>query len=45
MNLLWVAVIALLVMAEKVLPKGEVLGYIVGAGLVAAGVVHIAKVL
>jgi predicted metal-binding membrane protein len=45
MNLFWVAVIALLVMAEKLLPKGEVLGYIIGAGLVAAGVAYIAKVL
>ena len=45
MNLFWVAVIALLVMAEKVLPKGEVLGKLAGAGLVAAGIVHIAKVL
>src|SRR6202521_1600972 len=34
MNLFWVAVIALLVMAEKVLPKGEVLGYIAGIVLV-----------
>jgi predicted metal-binding membrane protein len=43
MNLFWVAVIALLVMAEKVLPKGEVLGYITGIALVAAGVARIAK--
>jgi predicted metal-binding membrane protein len=43
MNLFWVAVIALLVMAEKVLPKGEVLGQIAGIALVAAGVVRIAK--
>jgi predicted metal-binding membrane protein len=42
MNLVWVAVIALLVMAEKVLPKGEVLGYITGIALVAAGVARIA---
>jgi len=42
MNLFWVAVIALLVMAEKVLPKGEVLGYIAGIALVAAGIVRIA---
>ena len=45
MNLFWVAVIALLVMAEKLLPKGEVLGKFAGAGLVAAGIVHIAKAL
>jgi predicted metal-binding membrane protein len=44
MNLFWVAVIALLVMAEKVLPKGEVLGYTAGVALVAAGVVRIANV-
>jgi predicted metal-binding membrane protein len=43
MNLFWVAVIALLVMAEKILPKGEVLGYVTGIALVAAGVVRIAK--
>lgn len=41
MNLFWVAVIALLVMAEKVLPKGEFLGYVTGIALVAAGVLHI----
>jgi predicted metal-binding membrane protein len=45
MNLFWVAMIALLVMAEKVLPKGEVLAYIAGIALVAAGLVHIAKFL
>ena len=43
MNLFWVAVIALLVMAEKVLPKGEVLGYIAGVVLLAAGVARVAK--
>jgi predicted metal-binding membrane protein len=43
MNLFWVAVIALLVMAEKILPKGEALGQITGIALVAAGVVHFAK--
>jgi predicted metal-binding membrane protein len=41
MNLFWVAVIALLVMAEKILPKGEILGYIAGIALVAAGVMRI----
>jgi predicted metal-binding membrane protein len=43
MNLFWVAVIALVVMAEKILPKGEVLAHIAGIVLVAAGVVRIAK--
>ena len=43
MNLFWVAVIALLVMAEKTLPKGEILGQIAGIALVAAGVVSFAK--
>jgi len=43
MNLFWVAMIALLVMAEKVLPKGEVLGYVAGIAMVAVGVADIAK--
>lgn len=43
MNLLWVAVIALFVMAEKTLPRGELLGHITGAALVAAGVGLIAR--
>jgi hypothetical protein len=38
MNLLWVAAIALFVMAEKVLPRGEVTGHIAGVALVAAGI-------
>ena len=38
MNLLWVAVIALFVMAEKMLPRGELLGHVTGVALVAAGV-------
>ena len=38
MNLLWVAVIALFVMAEKALPRGELLGHVAGVALVAAGV-------
>jgi predicted metal-binding membrane protein len=37
MNLLWVAVIALFVMAEKISPKGELLAQIAGVGLVIAG--------
>jgi predicted metal-binding membrane protein len=43
MNLFWVAVVALLVMAEKIVPKGEVLGHIAGIALVVAGVVRMAK--
>ena len=38
MNLLWVAVIALFVMGEKVLPRGDLLGHIGGAAMVAAGI-------
>lgn len=44
MNLLWVAVIALFVMAEKTLPRGELLGRVTGMALVAAGVGLIARV-
>jgi predicted metal-binding membrane protein len=43
MNLLWVAVIALFVLAEKSLPRGELLGHITGVALVAAGVGLIAR--
>jgi predicted metal-binding membrane protein len=39
MNLVWVAVIALFVMAEKILAKGELLGRVAGIALVTAGVV------
>jgi predicted metal-binding membrane protein len=42
MNLFWVAVIALFVLAEKVLATGELLGRITGVVLVAAGVALIA---
>jgi predicted metal-binding membrane protein len=38
MNLLWVAVIALFVMAEKMLPKGEFIARISGVALILAGV-------
>jgi predicted metal-binding membrane protein len=38
MNLLWVAVITVLVMLEKVVPKGEWLGRVVGIGLLVAGI-------
>jgi predicted metal-binding membrane protein len=43
MNLVWIALLALVVMAEKILPKGEILGYIAGVALIAAGVAHIAR--
>lgn len=42
MNLLWVAVIALFVMAEKLFPKGELLGHFGGMALVIGGVALIA---
>jgi predicted metal-binding membrane protein len=42
MNLFWVVVIALLVMAEKLLPKGELLSRISGAALALAGVTVLA---
>jgi predicted metal-binding membrane protein len=37
MNLLWVAVIAALVLVEKVLPRGELVGRVAGGVLVLAG--------
>ena len=37
MNLLWVAVLTLLVMAEKLLPAGRMLRHAIGAALVVAG--------
>jgi predicted metal-binding membrane protein len=39
MNLVWVAVIALFVMAEKILPWGEFLGQLGGVAMVTAGIV------
>jgi len=45
MNLLWVAVISLFVLAEKVLPKGELIGRLGGAALLVAGVVVLTSVL
>ncbi len=38
MNLLWVAVIALFVIAEKVLPRGELIAHIAGVALVVVGI-------
>jgi len=43
MNLFWVAVIALLVMAEKILPRGELLAHVTGAALTIAGVTLMAR--
>lgn len=43
MNLLWVAAIALFVMAEKILVRGELLGRVMGAALVTAGVMLMAR--
>jgi predicted metal-binding membrane protein len=42
MNLLWVAVIALFVMVEKISPKGELIARIAGIGLMIAGATLIA---
>jgi predicted metal-binding membrane protein len=39
MNLLWVAVIAALVLVEKVLPRGALVGRVAGGVLLLAGVV------
>jgi len=38
MNVLWIAAIAILVLAEKVIPAGRVISRIAGAGLFAGGV-------
>jgi predicted metal-binding membrane protein len=45
MNVLWIAVITILVLAEKVIPTGRVISRILGAGLVAAGVWVLAQAL
>ena len=39
MNLLWIAAISLFVLAEKVLPRGDLVGRLGGAALLVAGVV------
>ena len=39
MNPLWVGGLALLVLLEKVVPRGDIVGRIVGAGLAVWGVV------
>jgi predicted metal-binding membrane protein len=42
MNLAWIAGLALLVLAEKLLPGGPVVGRVLGAGLVAWGAAGLA---
>ena len=44
MNLLWAAAIAVLVLLEKVAPKGDLLARVAGAALVAAGIALLAGV-
>ena len=43
MNLLWVAAIAVAVLIEKVVPRGDVVGRLAGVALVAAGVLLFAR--
>jgi predicted metal-binding membrane protein len=43
MNLLWVAVLAALVLAQKLLPVGRLAGWVTGAALLAAGVAVLAR--
>lgn len=43
MNLVWVAAIAVAVLLEKVVPRGDLVGRLAGVVLVAAGVVLIAR--
>jgi len=43
MNLLWVAVIAVAVLVEKVVPRGDFVGRVAGVVLVAAGVLLVAR--
>ena len=42
MNLAWIGGLALLVLAEKLLPGGPVVGRVLGAGLIAWGAVGLA---
>lgn len=39
MNLLWIAAIAVFVLVEKVIPKGDLIGRFAGAALIVAGIV------
>jgi predicted metal-binding membrane protein len=45
MNVLWIAAIAILVLAEKLIPAGRVISSIAGAGLFAAGAWLLAQAL
>ncbi|HSE91974.1 MAG TPA: DUF2182 domain-containing protein [Methylomirabilota bacterium] len=44
MNLLWVAAIAVTVLVEKVVPRGDLVGRLAGVALVTAGVLLVARV-
>jgi predicted metal-binding membrane protein len=44
MNLLWVAAIAVAVLVEKVVPRGDLVGRLAGVALVAAGLLLVARV-
>jgi len=44
MNLPWVAVIAVAVLVEKVVPSGDLVGRLAGVALIAAGVLLVARV-
>jgi len=43
MNLLWVAAIAVAILVEKVVPRGDLVGRLAGVVLVAAGVLLVAR--
>ncbi len=43
MNLFWVAIIAAFVLAEKVLPRGDLVARVAGGMLVLAGIVLLGK--
>jgi predicted metal-binding membrane protein len=45
MNLFWVAIIAAFVLAEKVLPRGDLVGRVAGGMLVLAGIVLLSQTL
>jgi len=41
MNLLWIAGLTLLVAAEKLLPRGQTIAHVAGAGLIGVGIVRL----
>ena len=45
MNLLWVAVIAVTVLVEKIVPAGDLIGRIAGVGMIAAGLLLVGRAL